>query len=101
MWRAYSSKLRHIDQTGQVLQVRALVIELAKRIVLLAITLSQRFEGFRVIRSCIPCQHALSLYTDPVPTSVHRTKHARDEAIDSPTLFDQGDERRYPTFVAG
>lgn len=32
---------------------------------------------------------------------MHRSQHASDKPVDTPTLFHQGNKRAYPTFIVG
>ena len=47
----YLSELGHVDQAGQVLEIRAFVVELPQSIVLLAISLPQWLERLNVVRA--------------------------------------------------
>ena len=82
--RPYLAELGNIDQTGEVLEVGALVVEFAQSIMLSVVALAQRSERVRIIG-----------------TAMHSAHHARDEAVDTPTLLHEWHKRRDPALIVG
>lgn len=102
-------ELRDGDETGEVSEVRALVVELDEAVMLGIVSLSEGLEGIVVASRwlllafvvCIKGHWCAGHWfaSKGSLTGVHRTKHAGDELVDAVALLNQRHQRRNATFV--
>lgn len=93
------TQLWYVDQPGEVLEVRALVVELPETVVLRVITLPERLKRLLIVGSYTLSENAQIDGITGSQTSIHRPQHARNEAVDAIALFDKRDKCRYSALV--
>lgn len=99
--KAYLTKLGNVNQTSQVLQIGAFIIE-SPQVEMLSIVSGtkrvQNFRGFEFYASQGLGSSFLRVSLRSL-TSVHGTHHTCDESIDTVTLLDQGNQGRYTALI--
>lgn len=96
----YLAELWNVDQTSQVFQVRAFVVESPQVEMLRIVSRTQGIENFRRLEFYGDVSQSILRYLSlRALTSVHGSHHTRDESVDTVTLLDQRDQCRYTAFI--
>lgn len=96
------SELGYVDETGEVFEIRAFVIEFAKAVVLAAVTLLERLQNVSIVCPLTVTSDQTAKERDTRRhTAIHRTHHAGDESVYTPTFLDKWYQRGNTAFIVG